>query len=93
MAEEKKKLLTEEDLKDKKPKKRSELSWYETMQGGDKDSVPSPLAVTAVYLAQKTGLLDKKDKKEKYEDIDGMKIITEKGSRGRRAAKSSEKTR
>ena len=93
MAEKKKKLLTKEDLKDKKQKKRSELSWYETMHGGDKDSVPSPLAVTAVYLAQKTGMLDKKPKKPKFENIDGMKIITEKGSRGREAAGSAEKTR
>lgn len=90
MAEKKKKLLTKEDLKDKKPKKRSELSWYETMHGGDKDSVPSPVMVTATYLAQKTGLLDKKPKKEKYENIHGMKIITEKGSRGRKAMRGAD---
>ena len=83
MADEKKKLLTEKDLRDDD---RPTGPLDATLKAPVGSGFFKPMA--AYYGAK---LLGNRGKKEKYEDIDGMKLITEKGSRGRRAAKSAEK--
>ena len=83
MAKKKKKLLTEDDLYAGEPPKNLAMAFRRVG--------PRP----SLLIGHALGLLDTKPakKKPKFENIDGMKIITEKGSRGRQAGSSAEKTR
>ena len=83
MADKKKKLISKKDLReDNKPTGPLDA----TMKAPVGSGFFKPMA--AYYGAK---LFGDRGKKEKYEDIDGMKLITEKGSRGRKADKSAEK--
>lgn len=82
MAEKKKKLLTKEDLReDNRP--TGPIDALKKSPVGSGFFLP----MTAYYG---TKLFGNRGKKEKYEKIHGMKIITEKGSRGRKAMRGAD---
>jgi hypothetical protein len=84
MADKKKKLLTKKDLREDD---RPTGPLDSTLKAPIGSGFFKPMAA---YYGVK--LFGDRGKKEKYENIDGMKLITEKGSRGRKAGSSAEKT-
>lgn len=82
MAKKKKKLLTKEDLRE------------DNRPTGPIDALKKSPVGSGFFTPMALYYLDKisgdKGKKEKYETINGMRIITEKGSRGRKAMRGAD---
>lgn len=58
--------------------KLGDRTYKEVLFGAGPDASGSPLAAGAAYVAGKLGLLDKKKPKQKFKEIDGMKIAVRK---------------